>query len=182
MLLAACGTHNAVTSQQQSTISQGTATTQQGTTTTPASKTVTAKLDITVNDGSKDFNVDGKLQMRWGKVVRVLITPFGLMEAGRLEFTPDYVLLMDRMNKQYVKEKYSDVEFLKKNKLDFNEVQRRFWDEYKKSFVSLTFDKMSLNITVKKPTTDGDFEDQTTVADKYSKVSIQDVISKLTNM
>ena len=51
------------------------------------------------------------------------------MEVGRLEFTPDYVLLINRLEKEYVKATYSDLDFLKANGLDFYALQSLFWNE-----------------------------------------------------
>ena len=36
-------------------------------------------------------------------MIRIQLTPLGLMEAGRIEFTKDYVLVVDRINKEYIK-------------------------------------------------------------------------------
>lgn len=40
-------------------------------------------------------------------------------EVGRIEFAKDYVLFVDRMHKEYVKAKYSDVGFLRDNGINF---------------------------------------------------------------
>ncbi len=84
-------------------------------------------VDITAQDNN--FSVDGKLQMARDKVIRITLVPYGLMEVGRLEFTPDYVLLVNRMKKVYVKATYSDLDFLKDNGLDFYCLQALFWNE-----------------------------------------------------
>lgn len=92
-------------------------------------KNITSKIDLTINASGKDINVSGKLNMRRNEVIRITITPFGLMEVGRLEFTPDYVLLINRLDKEYVKATYNDVDFLKANGLDFYSLQALFWNE-----------------------------------------------------
>lgn len=143
---------------------------------------VAAKLDLQINDGKNDISVDGRLQMQRDVVVRVLVTPLGLMEAGRIEFTPDYVLLIDRMHKQYVKERYENVEMLKKNGLTFQSIQQRFWEEYKKNHISLMLGRMSLGIDVKKVNYDAKVDAQTDVSAKYERVSMQDVLSKLSGI
>ncbi len=90
---------------------------------------IKSKIKFTINNGSKDISVSGSLNMKKDQVIRIQLTPFGLMEVGRLEFTKDYVLLMDRMNKEYVKASYSDVDFLRKNGLDFYALQAIFWNK-----------------------------------------------------
>lgn len=92
-------------------------------------KNITSKIDVTINSSGKDISVSGKLNMRRNEVIRITLTPFGLMEVGRLEFTPDYVLLINRLEKEYVKATYNDVDFLKANGLDFYSLQALFWNE-----------------------------------------------------
>lgn len=93
------------------------------------SKNIVSKIDFEIDAMGRQISLDGKLQMRRDEVIRITITPFGLMEAARLEFTPDYVLLIDRINKEYVKAKYTDLDFLKNNGLDFFTLQSMFWNE-----------------------------------------------------
>lgn len=93
------------------------------------SSCITSKLKFTLNTGSKDVSVAGSLRMKKDDVIRIQLTPFGLMEAGRLEFTKDYVLIIDRINKRYVKEDYTNVDFLQRNGLDFYALQALFWNQ-----------------------------------------------------
>ncbi len=148
-ILAACGTSKQATSTGQATkqtTSTGQTTKQQTTNTNSANnsainyvrkvndnnvyaKNIVSKIDFTLNAMGKDISVDGKLYMRKDEVIRIQLTPFGLMEVGRLEFTPDYVLLINRMEKEYVKATYNDLDFLKANGLDFYSLQSLFWNE-----------------------------------------------------
>ncbi len=89
-------------------------------------QSISSKVKVTVSSGSKNISVSGTLRMRKDDVIRIQLTPFGLMEAGRLEFTKDYVLMVDRINKEYVKASYADVDFLKANGLDFYALQALF--------------------------------------------------------
>lgn len=89
---------------------------------------LSSKIKFTLVSGSKDITVSGSLKMKKDEVIRIQLTPFGLMEAGRLEFAKDYVLLMDRINKEYVKTGYDEVDFLKNNGLDFYALQSLFWN------------------------------------------------------
>ncbi len=93
------------------------------------SKNIVSPIDFSLNAMGKDISVSGKLQMRRDEVIRITLTPFGIMEAGRLEFTPDYVLIVDRINKQYIKASYSEVSFLKSNGMSFYTLQSLFWNE-----------------------------------------------------
>lgn len=90
---------------------------------------ISSKIDLGIRGMGKDVTLDGKLQMRRGKVIRLTIVPFGLMEVARLEFTPTYVLLIDRIHKEYVKASYNEVAFLKTEGLTFYTLQSLFWNE-----------------------------------------------------
>ncbi len=91
---------------------------------------IVADLDFTASMGGKDVSVPGSLHMRKGQMIRLqLFMPVLHTEVGRLEFTPEYVLVVDRLHKQYVKEDYRQVDFLKANGLDFNALQALFWNQ-----------------------------------------------------
>lgn len=92
-------------------------------------KNITSKIDFTINAGGKDISVDGTLRMRKDEVIRIQLAPFGLVEVGRVEFTPDYVLLVDRIHKEYIKADYNEVSFLKDNGLNFYSLQALFWNQ-----------------------------------------------------
>lgn len=91
-------------------------------------QSISSRIKFTVGTGKKDISVSGSLKMKKDEVIRIQLTPLGLMEVGRLEFAKDYVLIMDRINKEYIKVGYSDVDFLKKNGLDFYALQALFWN------------------------------------------------------
>ena len=90
---------------------------------------ISSRISLGIQGMGKDVTLDGRLQMRRGKVIRLTIVPFGLMEVARLEFTPAYVLLIDRIHKEYVKASYNDVAFLKTEGLTFYSLQSLFWNE-----------------------------------------------------
>lgn len=47
-------------------------------------RNIVSKIKFTMNTGSKDITVAGSLHMRKDEVIRIQLTPFGIMEAGRL--------------------------------------------------------------------------------------------------
>lgn len=93
------------------------------------SQNIVSKIGLTIGAMGKKTSVEGKLQMRKNQVVRITLSPLGIMEVGRLEFTPDYVLVVDRINKEYVKASYNDLDFLRDNGLDFYSLQALFWNQ-----------------------------------------------------
>lgn len=94
------------------------------------SQNIVADMNFTATMGDKDVSVPGALRMRRNKVIRIqLFIPILGSEVGRLEFTPDYVLVVDRMHKQYVKGDYNQLDFLRDNGLNFYSLQALFWNE-----------------------------------------------------
>ena len=88
-----------------------------------------ANIDFNLKSGKKDITVDGKLSMKKDEVIRIQLTPLGLMEVGRIELTPDSVLIIDRVHKQYMKSSYQQVSFFKNNGIDFYALQALFWNQ-----------------------------------------------------
>lgn len=94
------------------------------------SQNIVADMNFSASMGDKDVSLPGALRMRRNKVVRLqLFVPILGTEVGRLEFTPDYVLVVDRIHKQYVKGDYNQLDFLRDNGLNFYSLQALFWNE-----------------------------------------------------
>ena len=88
-----------------------------------------SKLKFSVEAGKQKISVSGSLRMKRDDVIRLQLTALGLFEAARLEFTRDSVLIMDRINKQYLKAPYNDVDFLRDSGINFHMLQALFWNE-----------------------------------------------------
>lgn len=91
-------------------------------------QTLTAKASVAIQTGGKSISANGTLRMKRNDVIQLSITFLG-MEVGRMEFSPQEVLLIDRFNKQYVRAPYAEVSFLQKADLDFNALQALLWNE-----------------------------------------------------
>ena len=95
-----------------------------------STQNIVGKMSLNVHMGSKNITVPGSLHMRYGEVIRIqAFIPLLGSEVGRIEFTPDYVLVIDRMHKEYIKEDYNKVDFLKNNGLNFYSLQALFWNQ-----------------------------------------------------
>ena len=87
-------------------------------------------MKFNLKAGSKDITVPGSLRMRKDEVIRIqLFMPLLGTEVGRLEFTPTYVLIIDRLHKEYVKADYTQLDFLQSNGLNFYSLQALFWNQ-----------------------------------------------------
>lgn len=94
------------------------------------SKNIVGNMSFSLQMGSKDISVPGALRMRKDQVIRIqLFIPILGTEVGRLEFTPDYVLIIDRLHKEYIKADYNQVDFLKKQGVNFYSLQALFWNQ-----------------------------------------------------
>lgn len=184
-VLAACGSHKTV----QQTEQMKPAVTVTDEPKAPEVTNVSAKADILVNAMGQTINVDGKIQLRYGEVMRVLITPYGLMEVARLEFTPDYVMLVNRMGNEYVKVSYDDLNAMGGTSIDFNKLQNVVW---KQSFIpgnkiDLAFDipgvsgKTGLTLTLGKVSNDPNWDARTVLNSNYKQVTVQEMFNKIVN-
>ena len=92
-------------------------------------KFITSKVKFTVEYGNQNIALTGNLRMKRDDVIRLQLMAFGFVEAARLEFTKDYVLIMDRINKQYLKAPYKQIDFLRNSGINFYTLQALFWNE-----------------------------------------------------
>lgn len=93
-------------------------------------KNIVGSMSFNLQAGSKDISVPGSLHMRKDEVIRLqLFIPILGTEVGRLEFTPTYVLIVDRIHKEYVKADYTQVDFLKEQGINFYSLQALFWNQ-----------------------------------------------------
>ena len=93
-------------------------------------KNIVGNMTFNLQAAGKDITVPGKLSMRKDEVIRIqLFIPILGSEVGRLEFTPNYVLIVDRMHKEYIKADYTQVDFLKKQGINFYSLQALFWNQ-----------------------------------------------------
>ena len=91
---------------------------------------INAKMKFKVNTGSKEITLPGILRMHKDDVIRIQVqVPLLGTEAARMEFTKDYVLIVDRIHKEYCKGNYNDLDFLKRNGLNFSSLQSLFWNQ-----------------------------------------------------
>ncbi len=93
-------------------------------------KNIVGSLSLTASLDGKNVTLPGSLHMRADKVIRLQVfVPILGTEVGRIEFTPDYVLVVDRIHKQYVKGDYNQLDFLRNNGLSFYSLQALFWNQ-----------------------------------------------------
>ncbi len=137
LAMAGCGSKKAATEGTSSTVDkhnggnvQALAFVQKVANQKVSTQNIVGKMSLNVKMGSKNITVPGSLHMRYGEVIRIqAFIPLLGSEVGRIEFTPDYVLVIDRIHKEYIKEDYNKVDFLKNNGLNFYSLQALFWNQ-----------------------------------------------------
>lgn len=93
------------------------------------SRTLTAKLKLNLSGQGKSVSLSGTLRMKRGDVIQLSASFPIVGEVGRMEFTRDEVLIVDRINTRYVRVPYEKVDFLQQAHLDFNALESVFWNE-----------------------------------------------------
>jgi len=96
---------------------------------TPDCQTISTKMKFALNVNGQKISVGGNLRMKKDDVIQLSLVGFGFVEGGRIEFTKDDVLVIDRIHRQYAKIPYSKLEFLKAAEIDFYTLQALFWNE-----------------------------------------------------
>ena len=95
----------------------------------PSFDTFSSKVKLNVNLNGKDMSVNGTLKMKKDDLIQLSIVPLLGIEVARLEITKDNVLIIDRMNKQYVSAPVSMLKFLANADVDFYTLQSLFFNE-----------------------------------------------------
>ena len=141
MLAASCGSKKAVVSQQAASQASDSAQVvradslqkdvffEKVTDNAQTARFITSKVKFAVEAGNRQMTLTGNLKMKRDDVIRLQLMAFGFVEAGRLEFTKEYVLIVDRINKQYLKVPYAQLDFLRNSSIDFYVLQALFWNE-----------------------------------------------------
>ena len=166
---------------------------------------VTARLRMTLQTGSNDASLGGTLRMKRDDVIQLSLVTFGILEVARIEMTPDYFLLIDKMGKRYVKASYGDVPFLRSQKVDFDMIQSYFWDEQtrdvpgweRSDFVAVADRRLPTrhNITIQSGSrtvkaaltlsslsTDANWQTRTEVPSRYAQVPVDELLSRILNL
>ena len=69
-----------------------------------AQQYLSSKVELTIPHGDAVFTVNGTMKMKQGELVQMsFLMPIFRSEVARIEATPSYLLMVDRMNRRYVK-------------------------------------------------------------------------------
>ena len=91
---------------------------------------VTAKMSVDLNlNGKSTEKVNGTIRIKRGEVIQVSLAPFLGIEVGRAEISPDGMLVIDRVNKRYVKISFAELKTITNVELDFHILEALFLNE-----------------------------------------------------
>lgn len=91
---------------------------------------VTGKVALNLNvDGGKNTKLSATLRMKKGEVIQLSVAPLLGIEVARLEISPDRILAVDRLHKQYVEVSFDELNRMADLNLSFNVLQSLFLNE-----------------------------------------------------
>ena len=90
-------------------------------------KSITAKTSVSLGEMGDLMSIKGRLRMRRDEVIQMTFTALGLMEIARIEFTPERVCIIDRINKRYALFDYSSG-MANYAGINFGTIQSLFWN------------------------------------------------------
>lgn len=90
---------------------------------------LTAKMSLALDVSGKTNKVNGTMRIKKGEVIQLSIAPLLGIEIARAEISPYGVLVIDRMNKRYVRVTFTELQELTNAQLDFHTLQALFLNE-----------------------------------------------------
>lgn len=111
------------------------------------SGTVTSKMNVELVADGKRISAGGNFNLKKDEIIQLSVSLLGFMEIGRLEFTPDYLMLINRAERQYVKLNYADVPYLQQVGINFHSLQSLFWADLFKFGKSGTWEESDFVVT-----------------------------------
>lgn len=86
---------------------------------------LSSKLQLTVPNKNGSITVSGSMKMKSGERIQLsVLMPVFRSEVMRMEVTPDEVLLIDRMNKRYVRATRDELKELLPENADFDRLEK----------------------------------------------------------
>ncbi len=161
-------------------------------------KRFVSDLEITVGMGRDSYTLGGKISMKRSEVMRINLTFMGFIEVGIIEFSPDDILIVNRMGREYTRISYDGTDALVKNNITYDSIEKLAWEKLyvdggkKVNTVSLDNaienlinsnlkdgKKVSVRIDVGQPDTKRDFTTYTIVKSSYKEVPPQVLMARL---
>ena len=88
--------------------------------------TFSSKLNMTISTGTKTLSSKGSLKIVNNKAIQLSVQPLFGIEMFRLYVEPDHIIILDRMNKRYVKESFENIKGTSPMGFDYYTLQSLF--------------------------------------------------------
>ncbi len=92
----------------------------------PDFNTLSSKMDVTLQTGSKSVNSKASFKMRKNQAIQISLQPLFGVEVARLLVKPDTIIIIDRLNKRYVMESIQNLKKKYPVGFDFYTLQALF--------------------------------------------------------
>lgn len=146
-----------------------------------------SKLQLTVPTKDGSITLGGTMKLKGGERLQLsLLMPIIRSEVMRMDITPDEVLLVDRMNKRYVRATREELKEVLPPEADFNKLQKMLFKASRPGAkTDLTGSELGLPKMEKAKVRLYDFSDAeftitpTEVSTKYKRVELEDLVKHL---
>lgn len=88
-----------------------------------------SKISMRLAADGREVTVGGSLKMKRDVIIQLQLTALGLLEVGRLELTPDYLFVQDKINKRYARIRWEELPGIQGSGIGFSTFQSLFWNE-----------------------------------------------------
>ena len=88
--------------------------------------TFSSKLNMTISTGTKTLSSKGSLKIVNNQAIQLSVQPLFGIEMFRLYVEPDHIIILDRMNKRYVKESFENIKGTSPMGFDYYTLQSLF--------------------------------------------------------
>ena len=88
-----------------------------------------SKISMCLAADGREVTVGGSLKMKRDEIIQLQLTALGLLEVGRLELTPDYLFVQDKINKRYARIRWEELPGIQGSGIGFSTFQSLFWNE-----------------------------------------------------
>lgn len=154
-----------------------------------AQQYLSSKLELTIPHGDAVFTVNGTMKMKEGELVQMsLLMPLFRSEVARIEATPTYLLMVDRMNRRFVKGTQYDLrDYLPKD--SYKRLEKLIKEAAKPGGkATLTGEEIGIKQLAKAKIELYDFSDAsfsiepTNVSSRYLQVTIEELLQLLMSL
>ena len=154
---------------------------------TAAPSYLSSKMQLTVPSGDGTITLGGTMKMKSGERIQLsVLMPIIRSEVARIDITPDEVLVVDRMNKRYLRASRAELQGLLPENADYSKLEKMLLKASQPGEkAELTGRELGLPKMEKAKVKLYDFSDvefnmaPTTVSPKYTPMELEDLIKIL---